>query len=552
MQRAQRLGMKHFLFIAALAALSSAAAQSIENAEVRLPYAELRRLLDERSSPDRPEAPPPALMSSRLRVSSENGRTIIDATFRTTRFAGGWSWVPLIGGPVGLESAEPADLSLVVRGGQICHAAAEAGQTSFSARFIADTSGAPLVLPPSASIVLEAEGGAFTVTVDGREHSLQPGRPLPLPAAGANVILQPLSTAEIEARERPPEPSDWTWQHQALVWDREGELDHLVIARASATAGSGLSAELVFPPDARDLTTTGEDLVAARVARDAGGNIRLLLEWRTRDLLERELAISYRRPLRPLDTTWQLAAPQGEREASASRTRFLIAANPRRAFEGEGLAGPFDPAGLPSRLREALSGSTYFTLESPVATAALGAKELPLVATAEAVIPDATWSVRQESDGSLLAEGTLKIEHRQPLRAAFECPEGFTLLACTVGGRDTRPVDRGEGRIEIPLPPPDGSVTEVRLSFTAAATALDPVSGTLELALPRTPLFIRTLQWRIDLPAAYRSEIHGNLTRENLIESDPPSAIRLRKNLCRDEAPAVSVFYQRADLTERP
>jgi hypothetical protein len=101
----------------------------------------------------------------------------------------------------------------------------------------------------------------------------------------------------------------------------------------------------------------------------------------------------------------------------------------------------------------------------------------------------------------------------------------------------------------MPLPPAGKEASQIQLSFTAAGEALDPVSGTLALALPRTPLFIRTLNWRIDLPAAYRAEVHGNLIRDSLAAADPPSAIRLRKNLCRDEVPAVSVFYQRADLS---
>jgi hypothetical protein len=454
---------------------------------------------------------------------------------------------------VALERSEPAELGLLVKDGQICHASAEPGSSTFTARFLGGADEVELTLPASPSLILETAEPGFIVVMGDREKPLLPGQPLPLPAAGAVVTLRALSTREAEESLRPPQPSDWTWQHQALVRDAEGELEHFAIARASATTGSGLSAELLLPADARDVEATGDDLASSRGTRDADGSTRLLLEWKSRDLHEREVTLTYRRPLRPLDTSWQLAAPRGTGE-QPSRTRFLIAANPRRAFEAAGLAGPFDPDGLPPKLREALAGSTYHTLESKDHAAELGARELPLVATAEAVVSEATWALRQESDGALLAEGLLKIEHRQPLRVAFDSPAGFTLLSCAVNGRDTRPVDRGEGRIEIPLPPAGKEASQIQLSFTAAGEALDPVSGTLALALPRTPLFIRALNWRIDLPAAYRAEVHGNLIRDLLVAGDPPSAIRLRKNLCRDEVPAVSVFYQRADLsaTTRP
>jgi hypothetical protein len=540
--------MKHPLLAALLATPLLVTADPLDDAEVRLPYSEIRRLLDERKEPVPPAVLPPSLASARLTIRRDGARLAIDAAFRTIRFSDRPTLVPLIGGAVGLERSEPAELGLLVKDGQICHAAAEPGSTSFTARFLADAPEVGLTLPPCPSLILETDEPGMLVQTGDREIPLIPGQPLPLPAAGATVTLRALSTREAEASLRPPEPSDWTWQHQALVRDADGELEHLVIARASATTGSGLSAELVLPADARDIDAAGEDLASSRGSRDADGATRLRLEWKSRDLLEREVVLSYRRPLRPLDGSWQLAAPQGAGDRP-SRTRFLIAANPRRAFEADGLAGPFDPDGLPAKLRESLAGTTYHTLESATAKAELGARELALVAIAEAVIPEATWTLRQEVDGSLLVEGLLKVEHRQPLLVAFDSPAGFTLLRCAVAGGETRPIDRGEGRLEIPLPPGGKEASQIQLSFTASGKPLDPVAGTLALALPRTPLFIRALTWRIDLPAAYRAEIHGNLIRDPLPSADPPSAIRLRKNLCRDEVPAVSVFYQRGDLS---
>jgi hypothetical protein len=85
-------------------------------------------------------------------------------------------------------------------------------------------------------------------------------------------------------------------------------------------------------------------------------------------------------------------------------------------------------------------------------------------------------------------------------------------------------------------------------SFTGRTEPLDPVEGTLALSLPRTPLFIRALTWRVELPPGLRAEVHGNVTREPNPAADGPATLHLRKNLCRDEPPGVRVFYQRADL----
>jgi hypothetical protein len=62
-----------------------------------------------------------------------------------------------------------------------------------------------------------------------------------------------------------------------------------------------------------------------------------------------------------------------------------------------------------------------------------------------------------------------------------------------------------------------------------------------------TPLFIRTLTWKIDLPSGYQAETAGNLVRA-AVSADPPSRVTLSKNLCRAERPEINVFYQRADL----
>ncbi|WP_193212291.1 hypothetical protein [Luteolibacter marinus] len=535
--------MKRLLMAAVFLSPCSAPADPLGDAEVRLPYLELRRLLDEgKDVSPAAETLPPALGAARMKVLRAGGQIAVEATFRTLSFTDAQVLVPLVGGTVSLDADEAMEVKLLVRDGRICHAAEAKGTSTFTVRLLGDGPELTLDLPPCPSLLVETDETGLLVN----ERPLTAGQTLPLPAAGGPVTLRALSTREAEEASRPPQPSDWSWQFQVLVREDEGELVHVVSGRASATGGSGLSAGLRLPADAREVSAQGSDLASQRTGRDADGTTRLNLKWKSRDLLEREIVLSYRRPLRPLDSTWQLATPMG---TGALQTRFLIAANPRRAFEAAGLAGPFDAGNLPAALREALAGSPYFTLEGKDGTTPLQARELPLVATADAVIPKAAWFLQQEVDGSRLIEGVLEVEHRQPLRIALESPAGATLLNCSVNGRETRPVDRGDGRIEIPLPPGGESTTKLQLSFTAAGDPLDPVSGTLSLALPRTPVFIHSLSWRIDLPAAYRSEVNGNLTRTSLESGDPGSAIRLGKNLCRDEVPAVAVFYQRADLT---
>jgi hypothetical protein len=154
--------------------------------------------------------------------------------------------------------------------------------------------------------------------------------------------------------------------------------------------------------------------------------------------------------------------------------------------------------------------------------------------------------VKLESDGALLVEGLMILEHRGLLGVLLDVPPAMTLLSCDVASQSVTPVNLGDGKLEINLPATGGK-SRVSCTFTGKIAALDPVEGTFALSLPKTPLFIRALTWKIDLPRGYQAETHGNLVRANE-PNDPSSRLTLRKNLCRDERPEINVFYQRADL----
>jgi hypothetical protein len=200
---------------------------------------------------------------------------------------------------------------------------------------------------------------------------------------------------------------------------------------------------------------------------------------------------------------------------------------------------------LPAALSEALNGNTCRHLEAD-ASAELTATPIPVAATDDGVVKQAEWSIKIEPDGSMLAGGDLTIEHSGPLDFTMDTPPGMKLLSCHLAGRPVSPVDLGDGRLKIALPA-DASSSKLACTFTRASGALDPVEGTLELALPRTPLFIHALKWLIDLPPGYQAETHGNLTRVTAPGSQS-ARIVLAKNLCRDERPETRVFYQRADI----
>ncbi len=540
--------LKQVLGVALITIPTLLHAQELDKAEVRIPYSELKQLLARAEPQVKPVTPEPALLSARLRLAIENERPVLDATFRTVSFGSRMDLVPLIAGGVSLEKQDPEGVLVVMEKDSLCFATDQAGPHTLKLRLlpVIGADGFSFALPPCPSAIFETSdlpaGQSVLLQSGGREQTLSSGRILPLPHTGETLTVRILNSRETREALRPPDPSTWTWQHQALVMPVDGELIYQTISRSSAAGGSGVEALLAMPPDARDITVSGEDLVSQSTLRGEDRSLGLTLGWKTRGILDRQIMISYRMPLRPLDPAWQLQAPGGE----GTRTRFIIADSPLLSYAADGLSGPLTPQGLPSVLAESLRGGTCHQIEAAT-NAELTVTSIPVAATAEGVVTHAEWTLRIEPDGAMLATGALTIEHKNSLGFEFDTPEGMKLLACEIAGKAVSPVDLGGGRLKVALPP-HGENTRLSCSFTGSITSLDPVEGTMKLSLPRTPLFIHSLLWSLDLPSGYQAETHGNLMRVTTA-SGPPSRIALRKNLCRDERPEIQVFYQRSDLT---
>lgn len=165
----------------------------------------------------------------------------------------------------------------------------------------------------------------------------------------------------------------------------------------------------------------------------------------------------------------------------------------------------------------------------------------------DATIRQANWSLHVEPEGSMLTQGVLEVDHSQTLDLLIEPAEGMRLLRCMIADQTTAPADLGHGRLLLQLPAASAGPSRVTLAFTSSGPAIDPLEGTLAVALPKLPLFIQSLQWNIELPDGYQAETHGNLVRL-ATPGARPNSLTLRKNLLRDECPETRVFYQRASL----
>jgi len=516
-----------------------------------MPYGELKELLARVQPPAKPPVvPKPALLSARFRLSLENGRPVLDATFRAASFGSETELIPLLAGDVSLEKQDPEEVALVADGKSLCLAAGKAGIHTLQVRLlpILAKNRFALTLPACPSLIfttgeLPADQSVILGCGDG-EEAMASGQSRPLSNKGAELSIRLLDSRETREALRPPEPSTWSWQNQVLVVAGDGELIYQTIATATAGDGSGMEAMLPLPPDARDVTAAGEDLVSQTKIRGENRALGIRLGWKTRGILDRQVLLAYRMPLRPLDRSWHLQAPGGD----GTRTRFIIATSPLLAYAADGLTPPLTAQGLPAGLAAFLEGATCQHLEAAT-TVELTVTPIPVAATADGVVTTAEWSLKIEPDGAMLATGVLTIEHRNPLGFVMDTPPDMKLLTCEVGGKAVAPVDLGEGALQITLPGrADKQSSRLSCSFTGRTEPLDPVEGTVSLALPKVPLFMHELVWHLDLPAGYQAETHGNLTRKQVTANAPPSRVTLAKNLCRDERPQVQLFYQRQNL----
>jgi hypothetical protein len=542
--------LKKLLAVSAFASNLVFAGPGLDQAEVKLPYGELKSLITEATRPVVNREPVSALLSARFRLNLDGKTPVLDSTFRTATFSDGLAMIPLVGGSVTVESQKPADARILIDGKMLCQALEKTGAQVLEMRLLPafGTDGARLIVPACPAAIFETgdlgEQWSVALKIDGREQLLGSNQLLPLPLTGGTFEIRMLGGEETREALRPPEPSTWTWQNQALVTPGDGDISYQVLARASATGGSGIAATLALPADAREVKAVGDDLAGQKLARGADRSLALQIEWKTRGLLEREVVVSYQLPRRPLDRLWKLQAPAGP-DKDSTLTRFIIVGSPELTYSADGLSGPFPPKGLPAGFMEKLGGVNCYQLEAS-GPAELAVNPLPVVATAEATVSEAAWAVKLELDGAMMVEGTMNVEHRGMLGVTLDVPPGLTLLSCQVGGQSATPVNLGEGKIEVSLPA-SADKTRISLSFTGRVAVLDPVEGTLALALPKTPLFIRALNWKVELPRGYQAETHGNLLR-TAEPNEPPSRLTLRKNLCRDERPETNVFYQRSDL----
>ncbi len=547
---------------------------ALDKAEVRIPYLELKKLWEASQSANaaanKPVTPEPspagALLSSIFHADLSSGQVAMEAEFKAESFGDHWEKLPLMGAGFAVASVEPADARLIIENDQLCLLMKQSGVSTVKVRFvetpILSKGEIPFLLftsVPSAVASLEIIGLPKDRLAKYRDGSVLPVRDgatsLGLPAKGGEIALV-LADVKMLPKEEPPpappEPSEWSLQNEVLVFQDEAALSYRIRAHAIALNGSALEGTMILPPNARDAKLEGADLADWKMQRKPDGTSELRLRWNTRDVMERDLKISYSVQQLPLAPDWELKAP-AVMDAERTKTLFMVQLPPGIEFSGKNLQGPVPVAKLSRWVAEESKGLEFGTVAGST-NASLQSRLLPRLETAVAVVTKSDYTTKLVSDGSALTEATLEIQHDDALRWAFTLPEKSELLKCFINDVAIKPIAREKGVMEIPLDHSAGQkskTSRISFSFTAAKGRLEPVEGDFALELPLTPLFIHEINWSIEIPGSYEasfSEAASNMELSIGSEHGQANTLRITKKLCRNERPQAQLFYKKRGI----
>lgn len=545
------------------ATISPKALPSASWAEVKLPYQELTALWqstqDIGKRPRKPKSPPPmaALVSTadyELKFSPHSAE--LTARYQISNLANEWAEIPLLGGDARLDTRDTNSPTIAWRNDFYTLITRETGMIESSMSFALPSLDhwnreILINLGPAALNRLRITGlpEGKTIRIKGMHPSRQTDSELVyhFPAAGGEFPMT-LDTYTPPTPPLPIEPSDWELQSEIFARYEDGRIHYECLLYATAQNGSGVDLALLLPRNAGDIRFQGDDELAGKIAANSLTNRQLNLHWATRDRVDRRFEVSYSIAQSPIETNWTLRAPTLPDNAS-HKSLFAIPLVTGLQLVGENLKRSIESRSLPNWLRTKVGADEFLTLEA-TGSPALEAQWLPQIKTAQATGSSAEFLTRLVADGSMLVSATCTIDHNSPLNWKLAMPPYEEILSCEVNGKRMQPIDREELRLEFPVSRNAQGPSKITFTYVAKAEVMDAVSGRLELTLPETDLFVHALKWQLSLPENYEpTAIEGNLQLAPTETTATVNEVHLIKQLVRQEAPAVEVYYQRRGLT---
>lgn len=547
------------VFLGAVPALFSAEQKSGARedtwAEIKLPYEQLQRMWQAtQSKPDQATNTPPIsalIKSAEYELSTTTNGVTLRADYVIENLTDQWQALPLLGGDAKLASVDSTNTTIAWQKNTYTLLTQEPGthyaRSVFSLPRRAMREGIKFVPGPASVCSLRAIGLPKDQALEIPGHDPSGARD------GAIVWHFPGSGGEYqlrftEPRPAPPpvQPSRWSLSTETFLTAANGRLQHDCLLHAMAASGSALEMNVRLPAGAAGIVFKGDDGMEGRALPRTTSYRVLQLRWKTRDLPDRRVELSYWLPAASRDE-WSPVPPQPE---DAQSDRALIALPRVSGMEVTPIeATAIDQSRISSWLRQRVGERAVDLFESTGA-ARFGIRWLPRIQTAQAMVSEAVYETRLVDDGAMLIVGKLTIEHRQGIDLSLTMPTFEEVLTGKLNGAVTQPIRREESMIEFPLPANAKGKSELEFSYAAQGDAFDAVSGRQELQLPMTDLFVHSLRWRLDIPDRFRtSAIQGNVVFDSKAAKSDHD-LQLVKRLIRREHPSVQIHYRRRGLDD--
>ena len=538
---------------------AAAGLPEVPGAKVTIPYSELKNLWEKAQDGKRTKEvnrPPVSavVLEAKYELEMAGSRPLLRASYRVQSYVDRWQRVALLGGPARLQAAESEEGEVIWTESGYCFLFQGAGVREVQVAFVLENDVEQWIIRPGAASLkqLHVAGVAEkkTVRVNGRLAVSEAAEGLTWHLPGAEedltILLEQAAEPEEEADPGPPAPSVWDLQSEVFVRFEEGRLHYECQLYCQADNGGGMEMEVNLPQNVLGVSVSGDDFATSKLGRKKEGERSLRIRWKTREVLDRKLRLSYQVPQSPMATEWPLAGPRVP-EGGETRTLFALVAVEGLELRGEHLRDAAQSRRLPQWLREQIGVSDFVTAEAS-SVCNLTTRWLPRLETAQATVEIAKYEVQVVEDGAVLVHANYKIQHGAPLAWRVTLPPYDEILSCSVGKQPAKPVKRGESEIEFALGAAVKGASEVSFCYAARMAAFDPVSGRAEISLPMTDLFIHELKWLMTLPTGLEAEIEGNVGIDRQAKVKGGHVIALKKELVRGEHPAVEIHYRKKGL----
>lgn len=288
----------------------------LDESEVRISYAELKRLLAAAqptpSAESKPKPPvPAALLSSLWRLDTKKGRII--AEMSTQSFVDGWQAIPLAGATLGAVEVQPPDTRLIIQDDHLCLLTDQIGPQTITLSF-------PLTFPLTLHLA-PSPVAALEITELPAEHTLrmqsgsgtslirQAGRHA-LPAAGGSITLDYPSSHPTTPESGANDEAILTTATYITQVVRDGSV--LTEGSLLVRHDPPMRIQLTLPKDARLLQCHVNDQLV-RPTLQNGSQLEIPLDDPTTDGGESKIDISFTTSLPALQATEgeiELALPQ--------------------------------------------------------------------------------------------------------------------------------------------------------------------------------------------------------------------------------------------------